>query len=58
MISKIEVYNSKTGHNYLRTLKKVVGYLAPFVNGGLSGMLATMIIQPLDTLKVQVQIMS
>ncbi len=28
----------------------------PFVNGGLSGMLATCIIQPIDMIKVRIQI--
>ena len=28
----------------------------PFVNGGLSGMLATTIIQPIDMIKVRIQI--
>jgi hypothetical protein len=32
--------------------------LAPFAIGGFSGAVATSVIQPLDTLKVQVQIIS
>lgn len=32
--------------------------LVPFANGGVSGSVATMVIQPLDTLKVQIQIIS
>jgi hypothetical protein len=32
--------------------------LAPFIIGGLSGALATSIIQPIDTFKVQIQVTS
>ncbi len=31
---------------------------APFVIGGISGVIATSLIQPIDTLKVQIQITS
>jgi hypothetical protein len=32
--------------------------ITPFAIGGISGSVATLIIQPIDTLKVQVQIVS
>jgi hypothetical protein len=39
-------------------LKNVSMWMAPFAIGGFSGAVATLVIQPLDTLKVQVQIVS
>jgi hypothetical protein len=36
----------------------VLKYTVPFAIGGLSGALATGVIQPLDTLKVQMQVVS
>jgi solute carrier family 25 (mitochondrial oxoglutarate transporter), member 11 len=39
-------------------LEKISKWTVPFAIGGISGAVATMVIQPLDTLKVQVQIVS
>jgi hypothetical protein len=39
-------------------MEKLAGLTVPFAIGGFSGAVATMVIQPLDTLKVQVQIVS
>ena len=36
----------------------VLSFAVPFAIGGISGSAATMIIQPLDTLKVQIQVAS
>lgn len=41
--------------DFLDSLLKLT---VPFAIGGLSGAAATLVIQPLDTLKVQVQIVS
>ena len=38
--------------------KKDKGWLIPFCIGGISGAAATSVIQPLDTLKVQIQVIS
>ena len=40
------------------TSSSVLSALVPFAIGGISGAVATMVIQPIDTLKVQVQIVS
>lgn len=39
-------------------LDKLAQLIVPFAIGGISGSLATLVIQPLDTLKVQIQIVS
>lgn len=39
-------------------LEKLSKWIVPFAIGGVSGAAATMVIQPLDTLKVQIQIVS
>jgi len=36
----------------------ILDWLIPFFVGGFSGAIATCVIQPLDTLKVQIQIVS
>lgn len=38
--------------------KNLKNWLVPFCIGGLSGAVATCVIQPLDTLKVQIQVIS
>lgn len=40
------------------SLDKVLDSIQPFVIGGLSGMLATCIIQPIDMIKVSIQLKS
>ena len=37
-------------------LRKVLGAIKPFVNGGFSGMSATCIVQPIDMIKVRIQL--
>jgi hypothetical protein len=39
-------------------LDRIMKTMAPFAIGGISGAVATSIIQPIDTLKVQIQIIS
>lgn len=38
--------------------EKIIKSLVPFGIGGLSGAIATSIVQPIDTLKVQIQVIS
>lgn len=53
-----EIVVSRGGFKLNSWLSKGVGVCAPFVIGGFSGMLATVVIQPLDAMKVQIQIAS
>jgi solute carrier family 25 oxoglutarate transporter 11 len=39
------------------TLRNILSIIQPFAFGGLSGMIGTCVIQPIDTIKVRIQIM-
>ena len=47
-----------TAASAMDLLERIAKGTAPFAIGGVSGAFATIIVQPLDTLKVQVQVIS